>query len=358
MGNPEEIDIGFFDEPAETGPDLRPLPQRRIANTALTREASGARVEANLNAKISGEWTNIPFPNMPQMSKTLALVPGAVFGMCGGSKLGKSFLILEWVWRWVMEGVQVSMMALESGCDFHADRMAAQMTRMSAFINPNELQNPETAAKAREALADWREWIDYIAPCIQDMSDNPQTVGNVLAWMEREFSGTGPTGRKASIVIVDPVTAVAPDWGQRFADHARLVLEADRLARRTGGRVILSTHPIRSKSSFKKEAPSLDRIANGQCYGQFCSAVGWIEYAGHARGKCETCKGKGKWKDQLCEVHCQVCKGTGKAAIKSNANRGFHWLAVRNAPNPGVVDMHFDGGSLTYTEVANDGTTN
>lgn len=347
MGNPEEVDFNFDEETD----GLRALPPMRA--TKLTREASGARVEANLNAKINGEWYNIPFPNMPMMSQTLALVPGAVFGMCGGSKLGKSFLILEWVWRWVIENVNVSMMALESGCDFHADRMAAQMTQMNAFINPTELQNPDTAAKARAALADWRPWIDYIAPCIQDMSENPQTVGNVLAWMERELRGQGPTGRKAQIVIVDPVTAIAPDRGQRFADHTRLVLEADRLARRTGGRVILSTHPIRSKSAFgKPEKPSLDRIANGQCYGQFCSAVGWIDYAGATRAKCLKCDGKGTWLDGAVKAACSVCKGTGKSQQgKANVNRGFHWLAVRNAPNPGIVDMHFNGGSLTHTEV-------
>ena len=346
MTNPEEVDFDFQNEPH--------LEVRSMRATKLTNEASGKAVEDSLEAKISGDWYNIPFPDMPLMSKTLALVPGAVFGMCGGSKLGKSFLILEWVWRWLMDGVDVSMMALESGCRFHADRMAAQMTQMSAFINPVELQNPETAAKARAALAEWRDWIYYIAPSIQDMSDNPQTVGNVLAWMERELEGEGPTGRKAKIVIVDPVTAVAPDRGQRFADHTRLVLEADRLARRTGGRVILSTHPIRSKSSFKKEAPSLDRIANGQCYGQFCSAVGWIDYAGHARAKCDTCKGKGTWQDVLAKATCTICKGTGKSQIKSTANRAFHWLAVRNAPNPGVIDMNFNGGSLTYSELAPD----
>ena len=348
MGNPEEVDFNFDDE----ADGLRALPPMRA--TKLTREASGKTVEDNLNAKINGDWFNIPFPNMPQMSKTLVLVPGAVLGLCGGSKVGKSFLLLEWFWRWIMEGVEVRMLAMESGCDFHAERMVAQMAQMRDFLDPNALKdNPEAAEKARQALADWKPWVDYITPNIQDMSDNPQTVGNVLAWMDRELRGQGPTGKKAQIVIVDPVTAIAPDPGQRFADHYRLVLEADRLARKLNGRVILSTHPIRSKSSYAKEVPSIDRVANGQAYGQFCTGFGWLEYAA-AKTKCEQCKGKGTWKDGMAKVSCAVCAGTGKSQEKARSNRSFHWLVIRRAPNPGQIPLNFNGGSLTHTEVGDD----
>ena len=346
MGNPEEVDFNFDDE----ADGLHALPPMRL--TKLTKEASGKSVEDNLNAKIAGTWYNIHFPNMPLMSQTLALVPGAVLGLCGGSKVGKSFLLLEWFWRWVMEGVEVRMLALESGCDFHAERMVAQMAEMRDFIDPVALQNPEIAEKARAALATWKPWTDYICPNIQDMSDNPQTVGNVLAWMERELRGQGPTGRKAQIVIVDPVTAIAPDKGQRFADHYRLVLEADRLARKTDGRVILSTHPIRSKSMFgKPEKPSIDRVANGQAYGQFCTGFGWLEYAEPVRTKCLKCNGKGTWADGATKSHCTVCAGTGKSQQKQKGNRTFHWLVVRRAPNPGKIDMSFHGNSLTHTEI-------
>ncbi len=346
MGNPEEVDFNFDDE-AE---GLRALPAMRA--TKLTKEASAASIRQNLEDKISGKIRNIPFPNMPMMDAALAMLPGSIMALCGSSKTAKSFLILQWLWQWMMVEVEAVLLVLESGCEYHGDRMFTQMAANADFFNPEKLRtDTEIAAAALAAEEAWRPWIEYIAPNIHDLSSNRKTVGNVLAWIEREFRGQGISQRKAKIVIVDPVTAIAPDPGQRFADHQRLIEGTNDLVKQYQGRVIFVTHPTKTQRGYRDEEPHLDRLANGQCYPQFCSAIGWLGAYSRKSAKCDECKGKGSWKTDGGKAHCKVCAGTGKSQKETKANREFHWLAVRNAAKPQSVPMFFNGGTLTYNEV-------
>lgn len=349
---PDPLENLLSDEPEDEGGIVTPIGH----NYALTEEGTGALAEKSLQEKIDGTWYNIPFPNMPLMTFARALVPGAVLGICGGSKAGKSFLVLEWVWRWALDNVRVSFLALESGRRFHCDRLVAQMCGIGDMLDPEWLKIPENRDTVLAAVAKWRDCIHYVAPMVQQMADNqPQTVSNVLKWMEREFRGSAAHGgRPAQIVVVDPVTAISPDRGQRFADHVGFILEADRLARRTNGRVILVTHPIRQKGSGRIMAPSIDNISNGECYGRFCSAVGWLDRAAKVPEQCSRCDENGMIEERcgliLTKRQCPTCGGK-KTLGRARSNRKFHWLVTRNAPKPDNIDMRFCGATLTHSEV-------
>jgi AAA domain/CHC2 zinc finger len=240
-----------------------------IAVQLLMEEASGANVTDDLEARLAdmaqGRWKNhaFPWPKLTYLAK--ALLPGTVTCLPGDGGDGKSFLLLEAAWHWHLSGIKVALYELEEDRTYHLHRALAQIDGNSSLVDDEWVRGHK--AETGEAFMRQRDLLEGFGRRITDAPDRMVTLDELAAWVERRFD------EGCEIVAVDPVTA-AQVGDKPWLDDQRFMFRVKTAARRTGGRLILVTHP--RITQVKSKNPHAANMAGGASFGRFSQTVLWL----------------------------------------------------------------------------------
>lgn len=212
---------------------------------------------------IAGRWAALDWPldRIGRMSR--ACLPGTVGLICADPGAGKSWLALQLAAYWRAQGHKVAVRMLEDDMRTHLARLLAHLDGCADLISDAWIRsNPE---RTRQALARHREAVTDAARWITAEDESPPSLPDLCAWVEREAQAG------ARVVIVDPVTACAPDPKPWIADFTA-AMRLKRCARETGCSVLLTTHPRGTAT----KGPSMANMAGGSAWPRFAHSALWL----------------------------------------------------------------------------------
>jgi hypothetical protein len=240
-----------------------------IAVQLEMEEASGANVtdelEARLADMIQGRWKNHPFPWSKLTYLAKALLPGTVTCLPGDGGDGKSFLLLEAMWHWHFTGIKVALYELEEDRTYHLHRALAQIEGNSALVDDEWVRGHKDETNI--AFMRHRDLLESFGRRLTDAPDRMVTLDELAGWIERQFDAG------SEIVAVDPVTA-AEVSDKPWLDDKKFMFRVKTAARKTGGRLILVTHP--RLNQVKSKQPHQSNMAGGTAFGRFSQSVLWL----------------------------------------------------------------------------------
>jgi hypothetical protein len=153
---------------------------------------------------------------------------------------------------------------LEDDKKYHLNRALAQMDGNSLLTDSDWIKShPDDA---RSAFESHQEKLDRFGRCIHAAPDEDVTLVDVQNWIAKQAAA----GQQ--IIVVDPVTAAQATEKPWIADHA-FVMRVKGIARQTGARIILVTHPRIGQAGKSK---GLDCIAGGAAYPRLSHTVLWV----------------------------------------------------------------------------------
>lgn len=211
-----------------------------------------------------GKFKVIHFPNMPVVSHmTKALIPGTVTILCGDPSSAKSFMLLEWFWRWSMDpNLKVRLLMLEDKTEFHQRRVLAQMAGASEIADYDKhFANPD---KMDLHLKTHHDDLEIFSRNLE-VTQTQKSLTELAEWIER-YCEDG-----YDILGIDPLTASAMEQNQFIAD-SKFIFRIRAALDRSGTRVIFATHPRGGK-----QLPGLGSMALGMAYPRFSQSVFWLQ---------------------------------------------------------------------------------
>ena len=162
--------------------------------------------------------------------------------------------------------------------------------------------------------------LDRIGAHLYDLPDADIGLPQIAQWIEERIK------TDYRIIIVDPITA-AVQTRDPWIQDAKFINGVKRLARKSGARIVLTTHPKKGSSSLV----DMDSQAGSAAYTRFTQTILWLEAYND---------------DKTVTVH--TCVGRGPATV----NRAVHILAARNSMGRGKkIGYVFSSETLTFTEV-------
>lgn len=175
-----------------------------------------------------------------------------------------TFWILENLWMWVQDGVQVSANFLEEDMTFYQQRALAQMAGEARVLRADWVaENPAYVARLEEKYRDEIEDLSRVMIC---SGSEQRTVKQVSEWV----AARAAAGDR--IIIVDPVTAAHSETPAK--DDLALMMAVKKAAEQYMCSVILVTHPRVGKAG----KPGLDGMAGGAAYPRFAQTVLWLRH--------------------------------------------------------------------------------
>lgn len=271
-----------------------------------------------LEQVIKGEYESLPWPWPTLDSLTNALLPGKVTILCGTPGSGKSFFLLQALSYWVKSGIRCACWELEDSKELHLWRVLAQEAQCSSIISPEWIrENPDAT---REMLASHADFLNEIAASFYDATMESVKLETISDWIQKQAEA----GQE--IICVDPVS-VAEKTAKPWEDDQKFMNRVKRIARESGARVILVTHPKDGAKVF-----DLDDLAGGQAYKRLSHTVLWL--VRHKKTKKSTvCIDGFNLEDMGHTISVNLAK-------------------VRNGPGNGrEIAMRWDSGSLTFEEI-------
>lgn len=280
---------------------------------SLSLNADVRDLDKVLAAEMCGERRSIDFVNWPHMSSAQALLPGTVTVLCGSPGASKSFFIMEQIWRWMDEGEDASILAMEKDAPFSLRRAWAQMASFPGVLNVNVVrENPGIINQLRQQ---WDGQLRALRTRIQipnkDMKNDRKYI---IAWLRREVE----VGRR--IIVIDPITMMDSSGKFGAEEHDRTVKEIARVAETSNVSILLVTHP-RQGNAGQDIFPSLNNIPGSSAYQRFSDTIFWLQTI----------------PDDAEEV--------------GDYNREIFCLKVRLAANPGRIKFRFNIKNLCHEEV-------
>jgi len=266
LGLSEKGDIVDFCESFDGTWDERTDLIEGVLNFAEVMDAS-APIPKMLDRIREGSIYLTCFPEMPSLTRNIpALMPGTITTLVADPGSGKSFLVLQWFWKLVLEEkVSSRIMMLEDQMQFHLFRILSQMAGDSNFTQLSYLQAQPDRVQA--AYDEHREDLETVARFINAPGSGRVTYVDILKWIKEEAE------IGAHVLIVDPVTAVSPVQNQFIAD-SQFIFDAKALAEKYDLCLIFVTHP-RGNSTNK---PHLGGVAGGLAYVRFAQSVLWLQH--------------------------------------------------------------------------------
>ncbi len=216
-----------------------------------------------MEATIDGRRAAIgwPWPILATQSK--ALLPGTVTLFCGSPGASKSFALLQALRYWCELGVKSVIFELEEDRAYHLNRLLAQECGNSNLIDPDWIAaNPEDS---RKAMRQHMGLLDEIGRYIYAAPKEQVDYKTLVAWTEARAK------EGARIIVIDPVTAVAPVRDVWVAD-SEFMFQVKTIARETGCSVLLVTHPRKGTKSC-----GMDDLAGGAAFQRFSQTLLWLE---------------------------------------------------------------------------------
>lgn len=257
---------------------------------------------------------NFPWANVSKCSR--ALLPQTVTTLVGSPGAGKSFLMIQAVTHWVRKGHDVACLMLEDEKAFHLQRAFAQIAGNSKFADSEWIEENKSAVND---INEHEELINKLGKAIFiPPRDAIADHGMIHSWIEQ----MAKAGKR--IIIVDPITLAAVS-DKVFADDAKLIAHAKRIAEDYETSIILVTHP---RKNWDK--PCLEDIAGGVRISQASLTVLWLEFSELREG-------------DVYNFDCQIM-------YRKSWNRTLHILKARNGFQGLKIGMMFDHKTLSYEE--------
>lgn len=286
----------------------------------ILRASFAETLESQISADASGKRYALKHESSMCMTSTNCFLPGSITMLCGSPGASKSFFVLQLVWQWFLNGIDCSLLALESGIVFHERRALAQMAGNNGLLDPQYvLNNPEIV---KSVLVTFGGEIDRMrrGKVIQSPNDEKVSCEFLLRWVESEWK------RKQKLAVIDPITML--ETGDKFwQEQQDFVRELKRLVRRSQMRVLLVTHPSKNAQKIHE-----DNMAGCIAFSQNSDSIFWLESHG-----------------RLEKIDSSMGENFGK---RYAYNRTIHVLKTRFgfAEKP-TIGIHFNGGTLGCTEV-------
>lgn len=281
--------------------------------TSLSLNADVRDLDRVLESEISGERRSIDFVGWPYLSTAQALLPGTVTIICGSPGASKSFFIMEQIWRWMDEGEDASILAMEKDAPFSLRRAWAQMACFPGVLNVNVVRNHPQVI--RDLRAQWDEPLRKLRTRIQipnkDMKNDRKYI---IQWLKKEVE----LGRR--IIVIDPITMMDSSGKMGAEEHDKTVKDIARVAETSNVAIILVTHP-RQGNAGQDIFPSLNNIPGSSAYQRFSDTILWLQTIP------EDAEEIGEY------------------------NREVFCLKVRLAANPGRIKFRFNVKNLCHEEV-------
>ncbi len=212
---------------------------------------------------IAGKWASLDWPLDRVGKLSRVCMPGTLGLICADPGAGKSWLALQLAAHWRGLGHPVAVRMLEDDRRTHLARLLAQLDGCADLTSDTWIRsNPE---RTRQAMARHREAISDAARWITAEDDAPPSLVDLCGWVEQQAKAG------ARVVIVDPVTACAPDPKPWIADFTA-AMRLKRCAREFGCTILLTTHPRGTAS----KGPSLSGMAGGSAWPRFAHSALWL----------------------------------------------------------------------------------
>lgn len=201
-----------------------------------------------------------PIPDFESFVKMT--YPGTVTVLCGEAGGYKSFFLLYLFAFFHHNGEKVALYELEEDKNYWYKRLLAIVAGNSKLLDLEWIQqNQEEVKRIFSEFEGYMENFD-----LYDMPDEQLTHDQLFQWcVEKAESG-------CTCIGVDPVTALE-ETKQVWTQDKEFIFKLKGLARRTGCRFYLVTHP---KSGKTKEV-GLDSLAGGAAYSRFPQTVLWLK---------------------------------------------------------------------------------
>lgn len=213
-----------------------------------------------------GSYRCVAWPWESLTTLTKALLPGTVTLLAGTVGASKSFMLMQAISYWLVEGEAVSIYALEGDKPFHLGRVLAQLGGCAEVTDPDWLaQNPATIERL---LAEHSESLERLARCLWTSETlGAETLEQLATWITEQAKA----GRR--IICIDPVTA-ATRTGQPWVSDLEFLRSIKKTATEYGCSILLVTHPQRGVTE-----PSRENLAGSAAYERFCETI--ITVANH-----------------------------------------------------------------------------
>jgi hypothetical protein len=269
-----------------------------------------------LEDTISGKRTAVswPWPALTDMSK--ALLPGTVTLFCGSPGASKSFAILQAMRHWYSIGVKAVVFELEEDRAYHLNRLLAQECENGELTEPDWVRShPQEVRQAMETHA---VMLNEIGRRIYSAPEAQVEYKALIEWTQlRAKEGN-------RVIVIDPVTAVAPVRDVWLAD-SEFLFRIKTLAREHQCSILLVTHPRKGS-----KGGSMDDLAGGAAFQRFSQTLLWLDCFKSPKS-------------------FAVKTSCGRMTVK--CNRSLHLFKCRNGRGTGsAVAMNWMGSSLKLAE--------
>jgi hypothetical protein len=205
-----------------------------------------------------GKLFSVPFPWPFLSSATQALQPGHIMMVCGEPGAGKSFFLVECLWKWLHGGHPPACLMLELSARFHSRRLHAMLAEENRLLENGWVK--EHWAEVERLYGEHAERLDEFWAVLDTVpAEEPITADGCCDWLE------GRLKQGARVAVIDPITALADDkpW---LTD--RLFLRRSRgLCERYGASLLITTHPDRGGR----------KMARSQAVDQLVDTVVWLQ---------------------------------------------------------------------------------
>lgn len=242
-----------------------PLPSRQPTPLPATAAVADPASELGdlIEAQIDGRYVNLPWLGSWLTDLGQCLTPGTRTVLVGGTGASKSLAVLQALAQWLDLGVNVAVLELERGRDFHLARVLAQRAGIADLTKPAWVkQNPE---KVRALFQEHREYLNRMGEAIHTVP-RQFTIVQAAEWVEQRAA------EGCKIIVLDPVTALMRGK-ESWADDEQFLARIEKAARTSGASLICVTHPKKGGTNM----PDIDNLAGGAAWARFPDAVIWLE---------------------------------------------------------------------------------
>ena len=228
-----------------------------------TRPTLAAGVRQNTEDIVSGKLSDAPlsFEQLRHLSRVTA--PGIVSILAGPGGSVKTWLLLRWAMTWFEQDITFAYLGLEEDRTYCLERIQAIREENIELLNPEWVK--EHGNDKRVADERHESYLNAIAQSLFDAPNEAMSLREVAEWVRRRAA------ERRRIIVVDPVTAVAPVKDCYIADR-QFVTEVKTTARLTNATIILATHRRKGGTGF-----GLDDLCGGAAYSQLTQCIVWVE---------------------------------------------------------------------------------
>lgn len=235
-----------------------------LLDSALQVKATNALGE-RLDKIEDGSFSATPFYFLPTLTALAQPnVPGSWTMLCGNKGAAKSFLISEIGIDWASANENCSILFLEENEAFYQMRALGQLARNSNFTNLAWAKT--NIEKVRKAFDEHDEQLEQFFKKVSYVNSRQVNYKYVTKWIEDKLT------KGERNLIIDPITAAAPEHQQHIADN-KFVMGVKEMLEFSGASLMTSIHP---RMSTGKTSGTAQGMARSLAFENFTQNIYWL----------------------------------------------------------------------------------